>query len=207
MNSSSYFPQGAGVSFGPNAVRAMELIDPAVKRGFNNCATNNGSPEEKDIWFDFRMGMAKEGWKDFKTGAPAPEGEFLTEVVAKDCGQASVHRAHYLDELVKLVPKENARFGKRLDRIEEKDDKLQMFFDDGTMAMADAVIGCDGVKSRTKHMVLGSEHKAVAPVFSGKYAYRGLIPMEKAIGAIGESLAKNSQMFLGHRGHVSIRSP
>ncbi|ESZ99586.1 hypothetical protein SBOR_0031 [Sclerotinia borealis F-4128] len=193
---------GAGVSFGPNSVRAMELIDPSVKHGFDNCATYNGSPEERDIWFDFRMGMAEEGWKYFKTGPPAKEGEFLTEVVAKDCGQASVHRAHFLDELVKLVPDENSQFGKRVEKVEEKGDRLQMTFQDGTTAEADAVIGCDGVKSRTRHMVFGEDHEVTVPVFSGKYAYRGLIPMEKAIGAVGESLARNSQMYLGHHGHV-----
>ena len=53
-------------------------------------------------------------------------------------------------------------------------------------------------------MVLGSDHEATSPVFSGKYAYRGLIPMEKAIGAVGEYLAKNSQMYLGHKSHVSV---
>ncbi|KAA8570380.1 hypothetical protein MFRU_005g04420 [Monilinia fructicola] len=193
---------GAGVSFGPNSVRAMELIDPAVKHGFDNCATSNGSPEERDIWFDFRVGMAEEGWTDFKHGPPVKEGEFLTEVVAKGCGQASVHRAHFLDELVKLVPNENARFGKRVEKVEEKGSRLQMTFHDGTTAEADVVIGCDGVKSRTRHMVLGDDHEATTPVFSGKYAYRGLIPMEKAVAAVGESLARNSQMYVGHKGHV-----
>ncbi|TGO41849.1 hypothetical protein BHYA_0015g00120 [Botrytis hyacinthi] len=194
---------GAGVSFGPNSIRAMELIDPAIKRGFNNCATYNGSPEERDVWFDFRIGTSEEGWKDFKTGKPpVNEGEFLAKVVAEGYGQASVHRAHFLDELVKLVPKEIAQFGKRVEKVEEKGSRLLMTFQDGTTAEADAVIGCDGIKSRTRHMVLGDDHDATSPVFSGKYAYRGLIPMEKAIGAVGEYLAKNSQMYLGHKSHI-----
>ncbi|CAD6445839.1 c32b138c-97f9-471c-9989-03e3b1b9f541 [Sclerotinia trifoliorum] len=193
---------GAGISFGPNSLRAMELIDPRIKHGFENCETRNGSPEERDIWFDFRIGMAEEGWKGVEKGPPVKEGEFLTEVVAKGCGQASVHRAHFLDELVKLVPKENARFGKRVEKVEERGDRLLMTFQDGTTAEADAVIGCDGIKSRTRHIVLGDDHKATLPVFTGKYAYRGLIPMEKAINAVGESLARNSQMYLGHQGHV-----
>ncbi|RAL66883.1 hypothetical protein DID88_007665 [Monilinia fructigena] len=171
---------GAGISFGPNSVRAMELIDPAVKQGFDNCATSNGSPEERDVWFNFRVGMAEDGWKDFKNGPPAKEGEFLTEVVAKDCGQASVHRAHFLDELV-----------------EEKGSMLQMIFHDGTTAEADVMIGCDGLKSRIRYMVLGDDHEATAPIFSGKYAYRGLIPMEKAVAAVGGPLARNSQNTSG----------
>ncbi|PQE03389.1 mannitol 1-phosphate dehydrogenase protein [Rutstroemia sp. NJR-2017a BBW] len=195
--------QGAGVSFGPNAIRAMALIDPAIQKGFENCVTSNAYPEKKDVWFDFRMGMAEEGWKDLEgKQPPAKEGDYLTKVIAAPVGQASVHRAHFLDELVKLIPVENAQFGKRLQNIEEKDGRLQLTFRDGTTAEADAVIGCDGMKSSTRRIVLGDNHHATLPQFTGKYAYRGLVPMEKAVEVVGDELARNSQMYLGHHGHI-----
>lgn len=75
-------------------------------------------------------------------------------------------------------------------------------FEDGTREEADAIVGCDGIKSRTRHIVLGADHPAANPVFSGKYAYRGLIPMEKAVSALGDELARNSQIYMGHHGHV-----
>ena len=62
--------------------------------------------------------------------------------------------------------------------------------------------GCDGVKSRLREVVLGKDHPAAKPVFSGKYAYRGLIPMEDAAALMGDELARNSQMYFGHGGHI-----
>jgi salicylate hydroxylase len=192
---------GAGVSFGPNVIRAMELIDPQIARGFDNYSTINGWPEKKDMWFDFRTGQAK----GTRGGVPAAANTHVADVKARgvgDVGQKSVHRAHFLDELVKLVPNEVPEFGKRLMNIRERDDKMVLTFEDGTVAEADAVIGCDGIKSRTREILLGKDHEAAHAVFSGKYAYRGLIPMDIAVNALGDELARNSQMYTGHHGHV-----
>lgn len=48
---------GAGVSFGPNAIHAMELIDPKIKAGYDKRSTVNGWPQKKETWFDFRLGQ------------------------------------------------------------------------------------------------------------------------------------------------------
>ena len=79
-----------------------------------------------------------------------------------------------------------------------------MRFADGTMAEADAVIGCDGIKSVCREIVLGKDNPLAQPVFTGKHAYRGLIPMDKAIAAIGAEKAQNRFMFLGIGGHVLV---
>jgi len=39
---------GAGVSFGPNAIRAMTLIDPDIKKGYDRIATSNAWPEKRN---------------------------------------------------------------------------------------------------------------------------------------------------------------
>lgn len=191
---------GAGVSFGPNAVRAMSLIDPKIEEGYKRCATSNAYPSKKTSWFDFRIGMKEGAWKDFK--CPGKEDQEIAQVKAGCVGQSSVHRAHFLDELVKLIPEGIAKFGKRVEKVEKKGSTMQLTFHDGTTAEADAIIGCDGVKSRTRQILLGENHKATNPTFTGKYAYRGLIPMEKAVSAIGEQFARNSQMYLGEHGHL-----
>lgn len=191
---------GAGVSFGPNAVRAMTLIDPAIKQGYDSIATSNDSIEMKKIWFDFLIGPSKNGWKDIEP--PGEEGKLIARVIAGDVGQSSVHRAHFLDMLVKMIPEGVAEFGKKVAEIEQTGGKMKLTFQDGSVAEADAVIGCDGVKSRTRQILLGASHANTNPTFSGKYAYRGLIPMEKAVQAVGEKYARNSQMYLGRHGHV-----
>ncbi|KIM99997.1 hypothetical protein OIDMADRAFT_125866 [Oidiodendron maius Zn] len=192
---------GAGVSFGPNAIQAMELIDPQIVRGFENCSTINGWPEKRDTWFEFRTGQAK----GTRRGVLAATNTYVADVKTggvQYVGQNSVHRAHFLDELVKLIPDEVPEFGKRLVNIEEKGDKMILAFEDGTSSEADAVIGCDGIKSRMREILLGKDHEAAHAVFSGKYAYRGLIPMETAVNALGDELARNPQMYMGHHGHV-----
>lgn len=191
---------GAGVSIGPNAVRAMSLIDPDIKIGYDRIATSNAWPEKKKIWFDFNLGPKEKGWKDLK--APGREGQRIAQVVGLDTGQSSVHRAHFLDVLVNLIPDGVAKFGKRVEMVEKKGQEMLLTFHDGSTAVADAVIGCDGVKSRTRQILLGEGHRTTNPTFTGKYAYRGLIPMEKAVKALGDELARNGQMYLGRHGHV-----
>lgn len=190
---SAFAEIGAGVSLGPNASRAMAMIDPGIHQGFLNCATNNAWPSQQRYWFSFRKGED-------------PSSPFGTKFLDYPCetGQSSVHRARFLDELVSLVPKNIAHFGKKLTDIEDKGAHVVLHFADGTTAEHSAVIGCDGVKSRTREVVLGKDHPATKPTFSGKYAYRGLIPMEDAAALMGDELARNSQMFFGRGGHILI---
>lgn len=179
------------MSLGPNAARAMQLIDPRIFEGFQRCATNNEWKSKQSFWFSFNKGQ------DTKD----QYSEHLMDLYCSR-GQQSVHRAHYLDELVKLVPKEAAHFGKRLEDIEDKGDRVLLKFHDGTTAEHNAVIGCDGVKSRTRQIVLGTNHPAATATFSGKYAYRGLIPMNDAAALMGDELARNAQMYVGNGGHI-----
>lgn len=79
-----------------------------------------------------------------------------------------------------------------------------MTFADGSTADADAVIGCDGIRSTCRDFVLGKDTPLSKPVFTGKHGYRGLIPMEKAIEAIGSEKAQNRYMFLGVGGHALV---
>lgn len=167
----------------------MKMIDPAIHQGFLKCATNNASPEHQNHWFTFRRGE--------DTGTKF--GEKLLDLWCES-GQTSVHRARFLDELVALIPDEIAHFGKKLSDISGEGDHVVLHFADGTTAKHSAVIGCDGVKSRTREVVLGVS--AAKATFSGKYAYRGLIPMDDAVKLMGDDLARNSQMFLGHGGHI-----
>ncbi|KAL1615425.1 hypothetical protein SLS56_011815 [Neofusicoccum ribis] len=190
---------GAGVAFGANAARAMSLIAPEVRAGFEKVATFNQWDDKKHVWFDFRRGMGHGG---AHADADTDMGKLIHSLPAPS-GQAAVHRAHFLDEMVKLVPDGVARFGKRLQDIDTLDDgSVRLRFVDGSDAVHSAVIGCDGIKSRTRQIVLGDDDPAARARFSGKYAYRGLIPMDKAAELLGDELARNAQMYLGYHGHV-----
>ena len=131
----------------------------------------------------------------FHQGEGEHEGE-LIHAQLNASGQQSVHRAHFLDELVKSVPTQRAHFNKRVESLEDKQGgPVVVHFKDGTMATADAVIGADGVHSTVRAHLLGKE--AAKPVFAGSVAYRALVPMEKAVERLGEEFAGNSFFLCG----------
>ena len=211
---------GAGVGLGPNALRAMKMLDDEQKifQAYKNCETSNVNPEEQKRFFNFRYGMAEpmvcrrcekekgEGM-DRANGHGSTNGHGesqkkciwtggrLIADVRSDSQTSSVHRARFLDELVKLMPEGRSSFGKRLSSIEEPEQGgVVLHFEDGTEARHDAVIGCDGIKSQTRKAILGANNPTSDPVYSGKYCYRGLVPAAKARQVLGEELVENSQM-------------
>jgi salicylate hydroxylase len=188
---------GAGVSFSPNAVQAMKICHDGIYQSFEKVCTRNQWPEKKKVWFDF---LDAYGGEDEQL-----ERSTLKFVISNSLGQNGVHRATFLDELVKLVPEGIAHFGKRLKSLEQSGDagsKCVMTFEDGSYAEADAVIGCDGIKSKTRQLMHGLDHPCAQPTYTYKYAYRGVVPMAQAIKAVGEERALNSCMHLGPNGHV-----
>jgi hypothetical protein len=46
----------AGVGFGPNAIKAMDLISPKITEAYNKVKTTNLWPEKANVWFDIRYG-------------------------------------------------------------------------------------------------------------------------------------------------------
>jgi salicylate hydroxylase len=128
-------------------------------------------------------------------------GEMLEQagISTRSC----IHRARFLDELVRLVPEGTAKFGKRLVEIEELEEGgVKLKFADGESVVADAVVGCDGIKSMTREMVFGEEGKKSTPQFTGEYAYRALVPEAIARETLGDELAKNCQLYVGYRGYI-----
>lgn len=111
-------------------------------------------------------------------------------------GIKSVHRAHFLDELVKSVPAQRAHFNKRLQSIEDKNgDPVILQFTDGTTATADVVIGADGIHSTVRKYLLGAE--AAKPMFTGSVFYRGIVPMDSAVEKLGAEFAQNATILCG----------
>ena len=93
-----------------------------------------------------------------------------------------------------MVPEGVVRFGKRLEGVERTGEGVVLRFGDGTRAEADAVVGCDGVKSSVRGFVV--EGEAAECGYSGKYAYRCMIPMERAVEAIGEKRTGVSSLWV-----------
>lgn len=202
-SAASFSEIGAGLNFQPNFVRIMGLIAPGIEEGFRRCANNEEADPPK--WFNVRIGdMRKadaEGCVREKDGRKIKVGEPIFQIPARSGPRGGVHRAHFLDELIKLLPDGITQFKKRLVEVTEADGgNALLHFADGTTAQHTAVIGCDGIKSRTREIVLGE--KEARPLFSGKYAYRAVLPMQKALEFLDDKRATTPQMYCGYKRHV-----
>lgn len=85
---------GAGISFGANAVKAIQLL--GLSKEYERIADKVQAPYT-DIWFQWRNGY---------------NDTYLSASLAKNVGQSSVHRADFLDSLIPLVPLANVHFNK-----------------------------------------------------------------------------------------------
>lgn len=183
----------AHVSISRNAIQAMEFIDHGVLDAFHTVSTGNKWHSKKNNWFDFMDGMSRD---------PAPQLKPLFSMMNPNVGQNAVHRAQFLEELVHLLPKDCLHFEKRLNHILDDrigSGKMLMKFDDGSVAEADGIVGCDGVWSRTREIMVGKDHPAAKPVYTHKYAYRGLVPMPQAIEVLGEERATNASLWVSQK--------
>lgn len=181
---------GAGVSFGANAVRAIEGL--GLGAVYEKIADRTPQPWQ-NIWFEWRKGA---------------NADYLGASLAPGVGQSSVHRADFLNALAQQLPENIAFFGKRVVRVSEEDDKVNVSFTDGTDYQCDLLIGADGIKSTIRNYVLqGMGEPLIEPRFSGTCAYRGMIDSEqlratyRAVG-VDERLVDVPQMYLGLDAHV-----
>lgn len=82
-----------------------------------------------------------------------------------------------------------------------------MFLNLTSRRLADAdrcfeVIGCDGIHSRTRELLLGEDHLASRPSYTNKVAYRGLVPISGGIAALGEDKGNNQCSHMGPDAHI-----
>nr|OQO24663.1 hypothetical protein B0A51_06745 [Rachicladosporium sp. CCFEE 5018] len=206
---------GAGVSFNANAVGSMKICHDEVYDAFLKVRTRNLWPSKEKVWFDYHDAFGDEG-DELETSKlvyvssrlkysspfeqPADDG---LQTIYSSIGQNGVHRARYLECLIHLVPDELCHFNKRLKNIVQTDaGRSTLHFADGSTAEADAIIGCDGIKSNVRRLLHGDDHPCAQPTFTHKIAYRGVVPMEQAIKAVGEERASNACMYLGPGGHM-----
>ncbi|EAW07080.1 FAD binding domain protein, partial [Aspergillus clavatus NRRL 1] len=185
---------GAGVAFTANAQRCMELLDPRILESMKRVANKN--PNDYYQYVD--------GYNHRTDDPTDTREELLFKIYAGDVGFDGCHRAHFLAELVKLLPPGVVEFRKRFDSYLDRgdDQKLLLQFCDGTTAEADLAVGCDGIKSRVRQKMFGEENPASYAHYTHKVAYRGLIPMDAAVAALGQDRAFNQCMHMGPKAHV-----
>ena len=190
---------GLGLSIGPAAHRAMPLIDPQIREAYDSLVTTHadspGYEEFRQTWFEVIWASGPHIDKP------------LMNLQALPSGQTSVRRADFLDALIDLVPKDVVQFGKRLQKLEQAEEGVLLFFEDGTTATADVVVGCDGIKSKVKESIVpADEAEKMQPHYSGMYSYRAVLDMDTMVEAVGERRARLSSWYIG-KGVYGITYP
>nr|POF02488.1 6-methylsalicylic acid decarboxylase ata [Quercus suber] len=174
----AFSEHGAGAILGPNSQRAMKLIDPRIFEGFEQRTSfNDDEPDETGLypWVTVAKGQAP----DIEQG--------VLELKHKTKG-STIHRAHFLDALIKLVEPHRIHLNKKVLEICEDDENepVVLRFRDGTSEEADVVIGADGIHSYTRKYILGPDHIAAGAFFTGSIIYRTVVPMQVAKEVLGD---------------------
>ncbi|KAL2156752.1 hypothetical protein VTH82DRAFT_1498 [Thermothelomyces myriococcoides] len=178
---------GAGIGFSPNAEHAMKTLNPAMFAAYRRAANPNG--EDYFQWVDgyetndliFKLHIGKDG---FQGGL----------------------RSAFLDEWSKLIPPGAVQFDRQLDTITDpisdasSSGKLLIRFTDGTTATADAVIGCDGIRSRVRQII--APDSPTRPGYTQKFCFRALAPMSAAVAALGQARTSTRFMYNGPGAHI-----
>ncbi|KAK3946951.1 hypothetical protein QBC32DRAFT_225207 [Pseudoneurospora amorphoporcata] len=199
---------GAGIGFSPNAEEAMKLLNPDVYHAYKRTANPNG--EDKFQWID---GLTDEVLYSLPVG--------------KD-GFLGCKRSEILEEWGKLVPPHKMQFNKTVEAviIEPGDQgynnnpaaaggkKMLLKFTDGTVDdSVDLVVGCDGIRSRLRNHIQshldpppsssfeGHRHVAKAG-YTHKFCYRALVPMSRAVDAVGQYRCSTRFMYNGPGAHI-----
>ena len=156
---------GAGVVVAPNAARLLRVL------GVLPVLQERAVPLE--VGWEFRR------WQDGRVLS----AEDLATKCALLYGERTytAHRADLLEAVRRAVPEEDVRLGKRCVGLDGAalggdGERCQLRFADGETAVADVVIGADGIHS----MVRAALTEPAPATYSGLCAFRALVPAGQA---------------------------
>ncbi|KAH8203754.1 hypothetical protein TruAng_002047 [Truncatella angustata] len=197
----SFSTVGAGVGLGPNAIRAMEMIQPGFTELYESISSGNVTPGKDHVMMDAMLveeGLGeKRGLRPMSYGAPCYD-------------RTSAHRKDLLDILTAGIPEESVRFNKRVKSFSQNERGVAIVFEDGEIVQASCAIGSDGIKGVTRGAVLGGRWpEYVEAEYTGKYVYRSIIPMRDAMRILGNdvdgnNIAGDAKMFMGDKSIVTM---
>jgi salicylate hydroxylase len=154
---------GAGIQLSPNAMRV--LIGLGLDQAFEAIAFE----PNRHVVRNWKSGAV--------VSATQMKGVFRSQYQA---GYFGAHRADFHTMLQQALGAGSVRLNARCTSIAQSGDRATLSFADGNTAVADIVVGADGIRSAVRGSLFGSD----SPRFTGHIVWRGLVPT----GALPEGL-------------------
>ena len=172
---------GAGVQLAANGTRVLYQLGVGEELKALSCEAQG-----KEI----RLWNTGETWKLFDLGPESIEHYGFPYF--------TVYRPDLLDVLTRAVRREKPdaiHLGARCAGFSQDDDGVTLELENGASARGAALVGADGVHSRTRQSLLGADR----PEFTGTIAWRGIVPMERLPAHMARMVGSN---WVGPGGHV-----
>jgi salicylate hydroxylase len=181
--SATFRDEGAAIGLGGNAQEALRLIDPKLREALGEAGGTPMVPAVRVMIVSTTLDVSS---KKLTTKATGKDSGKHVGDLAPEVPKITVHRSRFLGKLEESLSQGILKMGKKLQRLSETKDGIILTFEDGSSERADGVVACDGINSVGREFVLGAEHPAVKPVFTGGYNHRVVIPLQAAKEAFGE---------------------
>ncbi|KAL4865186.1 hypothetical protein BDV12DRAFT_200378 [Aspergillus spectabilis] len=181
----------AGFSFTGAAREWMAQIDPALVELLSSISQKTDDTNTNNAYWNGYHPRTREEAED----------ESLSLMFRTSTANLSFWgcvRAQFLSGMAAMLPDGAVEFGKSLVRYDDGDGgKITLHFDDGSTAEAHVLLGCDGIHSTTRKVMLGADHPASRAGFSHTVAYRTMVPIDVGVAALGERVTQRPCNFLG----------
>ncbi|WP_042264401.1 FAD-dependent monooxygenase [Paraburkholderia heleia] len=146
---------GAGIHLGPNVMKIMRRI------GCEDALNAMGS--HPDYWYS-------RDWQTAEAISQIPLGDYALKTYG--ASYLTVHRGDFHKLMTDAVAPGTITFGKCLQSVEDTGSDVRLTFTDGSVEVADIVIGADGVNSKIREHLLGAQ----PPRYTGYVAHRAVFP-------------------------------
>lgn len=103
--------------------------------------------------------------------------------------------------VIARLPAVKIEYGKKLVRVEERPGAtaVSVYFEDGTSATGDMVLGCDGIHSAVRWLHIQPDRK---PTYSGVAAAYGFVKAKGVLGETGKPFFKDTALLMSRYGSV-----